>query len=303
MAISFQRNNPSQRLFATDRRPVVHFFLVIFLSLLLMIGDVRYNALSQLRSFLLFIVSPLHYVVDYPVRVVGWVELSIRSKASLVKENAALRYRQTMLYAKLQRLIAIQAENSHLKALLLTSSAADTKAMAAEILAVDTSVARQLVIVNKGRRDGVAVGQPVLDAKGIMGQVIDVGYMTSTVLLISDSKSAVPVRDTRTGEHAILVGLNTLSHLSLINLPKTSGVRKGDLLVTSGLGFLYPEGYPVGRVLQVKSVPGESFIQVEVAPVALLNQNRLVLLIWPDKEQAQLARQVNQRFDHLAHRT
>jgi rod shape-determining protein MreC len=153
-----------------------------------------------------------------------------------------------------------------------------------------------LVILNKGKRDGAYVGQPVLDAKGVMGQIIDVGYMTSTVLLISDSKSAVPVRNNRTGERGILIGLNNLGQLSLINLPGTSSIAKDDLLVTSGLGRLYPEGYPVGRVVDVQSVPGEAFIKVDVSPVALLNRNRLVLLIWPDKEQAQLTLQINERM-------
>ena len=115
-----------------------------------------------------------------------------------------LRYQQTMLEAELQKLIVIQKENSQLKELLLTSSKTDMSAMAAQILAVDTSNARQVVVLNKGKRDGVYVGQPVLDAKGVMGQIVDVGPMTSTVLLISDSKSAVPISNNRTGERAIL---------------------------------------------------------------------------------------------------
>ena len=132
-----------------------------------------------------------------------------------------------------------------------------------------------------------------------MGQIIDVGYMTSTVLLISDAKCAVPVRNNRTGERAILVGTNKLDQLSLINLPRTSSTNKGDLLVTSGLGRLYPEGYPVGLVENVTSIPGEAFIKVNVSPVALLNRNRLVLLIWPDKEQALLTKQINERMNAL----
>ena len=173
------------------------------------------------------------------------------------------------------------------------------KAMAAQVLAVDPTSTRQLVILDKGNRDGVYVGQPVLDAKGVMGQIIDAGYMTSTVLLISDAKCAVPVRNNRTGERAILVGTDNIGQLSLINLPKTSSIHKGDLLVTSGLGRLYPEGYPVGRVETVHSIPGEAFVKVDVTPVALLNRNRLVLLIWPDKEQAALTEQINERMNAI----
>lgn len=296
MVISSQLNSSRDRLFAKTKSRSLAFVLATALSVLLMFSDYHYKYLDSVRSGFSFLVSPLQYAVDYPVRVFGWVQLLLSAKTALINENMQLRYQQTMLEADMQRLMAIKEENSQLRGLLLTSSKARMKAMAAQILAVDTSIARQLLILNKGKRDGVYVGQPVLDAKGVVGQVIDVGHMTSTVLLISDFKSAVPVRNNRTGERAILVGLNDTSQLSLINLPRTSGIMKGDLLVTSGLGRLYPEGYPVGRVLSVNNNPGEAFIKVDVTPVALLNRNRLVLLIWPDDEQAKLTAQINERM-------
>jgi rod shape-determining protein MreC len=262
-----------------------------------MFSDYHYHYLDNVRSGFSLLVSPLQYAVDYPVRVVGWVQALVGSKKALIDENMQLRYRQTMLEAKLQKSLIIQKENSQLKELLLTSAKAEMRAMASQILAVDTSIARQIVVLDKGKRDGVYAGQPVLDAKGVMGQVIDVGPMTSTVLLISDAKSAVPVRNNRTGERAILVGTNSLDRLSLINLPKTSSIHPGDILVTSGLGGRYPEGYPVGRVEQVNSLPGEDFVKVTVAPIALLNRNRLVLMIWPVKEQEQLTAQINERLN------
>ncbi|STX28361.1 rod shape-determining protein MreC [Legionella beliardensis] len=264
-----------------------------------MFFDYHYHYLNNVRHAFSFIVAPLQYAVDYPVRIIGWVQSLVSAKTALINENMQLRYQQTLLEAELQKLLVIKEENSQLRELLLTSSRAKMKAMAAQILAVDTTIARQVVILNKGKRDGVYVGQPVLDAKGVMGQVIDVGYMTSTVLLISDAKSAVPVRNNRTGERAILVGLNNISQLSLINLPKTSSIAKGDLLVTSGLGRLYPEGYPVGKVDSVTSIPGEAFIKVDVNPIALLNRNRLVLLIWPDKDQSELTAQLNERMNTI----
>jgi rod shape-determining protein MreC len=271
--------------------------LALVFSIGLMFSDYRYHYLDNVRSGFSLIVSPLQYAVDYPVRVVGWVQSLVSAKKALIDENMRLRYQQIMLEAELQKLLIIQKENSQLKELLLTSSQADMRAMAAQILAVDTSNTRQIVILNKGNRDGVYAGQPVLDAKGVMGQVVDVGPMTSTVLLISDSKSAVPVRNNRTGERAILVGTNKLDQLSLINLPKTASIHPGDVLVTSGLGRRYPEGYPVGKVEKVSSIPGEDFVKVGVSPIALLNRNRLVLLIWPDIDQEQLTTQINERLN------
>ncbi len=295
--ISSQQNNVHNRLFRKGGHSSIGFVLALVFSIFLMFADYHYKYLDIVRSGFSLIVSPLQYAVDYPVRVVGWIQSLVSAKKTLIDENMRLRYQQTMLEAELQKLLVIQNENSRLKELLLTSSKADMRAMAAQILAVDTSNARQIVVLNKGTRDGVYTGQPVLDAKGVMGQVIDVGPMTSTVLLISDSKSAVPVRNNRTGERAILVGTNRIEQLSLINLPKTSSIHPGDVLVTSGLGRRYPEGYPVGRILEVNSIPGEDFVKVIVSPIALLNRNRLVLLIWPDTEQEQLTAQINERLN------
>lgn len=295
--ISSQQNNSHNRLFRKGGHSSIEFVFALIISIFLMFSDYHYRYLDIVRSGFSLIVSPLQYAVDYPVRIVGWVQSLVGAKKSLIDENIRLRYQQTILEAELQKLLVIQKENSQLKELLLTSSKAEMRAMAAQILAVDTSNARQIVVLNKGKRDGVYAGQPVLDAKGVMGQVIDVGPMTSTVLLISDSKSAVPVRNNRTGERAILVGTNSMEQLSLINLPKTSSIHPGDVLVTSGLGRRYPEGYPVGRILEVNSIPGEDFVKVVVSPVALLNRNRLVLLIWSDNEQEQLTAQINERLN------
>jgi len=294
---SFQLSNSQGKLFGRQKQRTLAFVLAIFFSIGLIFSDYHYRYLNVVRGAVSLVVAPIQYVVDYPVRVIGWFQTVLSSRNALIDENMRLRYQQTILAAELQKLLALKEENSQLKVLLQTSSNANnTKAMASQILAVDTNHARQLLVIDKGRRDGVIEGQPVLDSEGVMGQTIDVGYMTSTVMLISDAKCAIPVRDNRTGERAILVGLNSVGHLSLINLPKTSNVKVGDLLVTSGLGRLYPEGYPVGIVTKVENIPGDEFYHVEVEPKALLNRTRLVLLIWPDKEQNLLTSQINERF-------
>ncbi|KTC73394.1 rod shape-determining protein MreC [Legionella bozemanae] len=297
MVISSQQNNKYNRLFSRSGYSSIGFVLALVFSVFLMFSDYHYRYLDNVRSGFSIVVAPLQYAVDYPVRVIGWIQSLVSAKKALIAENMQLRYQQTMLEAELQKLIVIQKENLQLKELLLTSSQANMSAMAAQILAVDTSNSRQVVVLNKGKRDGAYVGQPVLDAKGVMGQIVDIGPITSTVLLISDSKSAVPVRNNRTGERAILVGTNDIEQLSLINLPKTSSIHPGDVLVTSGLDRHYPEGYPVGLVEEVNSIPGEDFVKVKVKPVALLNRNRLVLLIWPDAEQEQLNAQINERLN------
>ncbi len=299
MEISSQQSSSQGKMFSKPSHTSSDFVFALVLSLSTMITDYHYHSLGQVRRVFSYAVAPIQYAVDYPVRVMGWVRSLMSTKKSLIDENMQLRYQQTMLEAQLQKLITIRRENSQLKKLLSAPSTATTQAMAAQIMAVDTTSSRQVVVLNKGARDGVFVGQPVLDAKGVMGQIIDVGSMTSTVLLISDSKCAVPVRNDRTGERAILVGTNSMIHLSLINLPSTSSIAKGDLLVTSGLGRRYPEGYPVGRVEEIKHLLGDDFMTVRVSPVALLNRNRLVLLIWPEEEHDLLTAQINERMNIL----
>lgn len=272
------------------------FFLVIFLSIILMFADYHYRSLDLVRRTFGFLIFPLQYAVDYPVRIIGLIHSAVRVKKELIAENIKLRYQQTLLEAQLQKLLILKEENLQLSKLLLTSAKAKTRAMAAQILAVDLGGVRQLIIIDKGSRDEVYIGQPVLDAKGVVGQVVDVGFMTSTVLLISDVKSAVPIRNNRTGEYGIVMGTNSIAKLLMNNIPRTSTISKGDLLVTSGLGRLYPEGYPVGYVHDIFKEPGNAFIKVDVTPIALLNRSRLVLLIWPDTQHAALTQQINERF-------
>lgn len=287
------------QLFTQKKQSSTRFLLAILLSFVILLSDTHYNQLGGVRLSLTFLVAPLQYAVDYPVRVWHGFSAMVSAKKTLIDENVKLHYQQTVLEAQLQKLKIIRKENAELKQLLSAATNANTHAMAAQILAVDTSTNRQLLVLNKGKRDGVYVGQPVLDAKGIMGQIVDVGSMTSTMLMISDGKSAVPVQNNRTGERAILVGTNTVNQLSLINSPKTSSINAGDLLVTSGLGRRYPEGYPVGIVKEVINTPGEEFSKVIVAPLASLNSSHLVLLIWPGEEHAELTEQINQRLHAL----
>jgi rod shape-determining protein MreC len=303
VAIFFQRNKQNEpmhlkrnRLLDKKKHSFLWFVLSVLLSFSLMVVDCRDRSLPWLRNIFTGMMVPVQFAVDYPVQVVAWSRSLIGSKKALVDENMRLRYQQTVLEARLQKFLALRNENSELKSLLSASSSAQMRSMAARILAVDTSTSRQIVVISKGSHDGVIRGQAVLDAKGVTGQVIDVGLFTSTVLLISDSKCAVPVLNQRTGERAIVVGTNHIGRLALVNLPKTSSVAVGDLLVTSGLGGNYPEGYPVGYVEEVQNTNGDDFIKVMVNPLAWLNRSRLVLLVWPEEKHNELSTELTERL-------
>jgi rod shape-determining protein MreC len=302
VAISFQQNNKRTRLFIEKEQGYWHFPLALLLSFCLMFLD-RSHAIVPVHRFFASLVYPLQYVVDAPGRIFSWSRFFWGSKEALLDEARALHEEQLYLKAELQQLLDIQSENAILKSLLALSKQSKHQTMAAKILALETTATRHLFIINKGKRDGVILGQLVLDTAGVTGQVIDVGLISSTVLLISDAASAVPVRNQRTGETGLLAGTNTPEHLSLHYLPKTASVQVGDVLVTSGLGLHYPEGYPVGVVDAVGNPSGEAFIRIDVRPFTHYARDRLVLLVWPDKKNKAMQKEVKTRLKKQGKKT
>ncbi len=237
----------------------------------------------HLRAQLSLIVLPIQRVVDAPIRIALWLSHTIVGQQKLLEDNASLRAHELLLEAKLQRQLALQRENEHLRELLSSTTQLGAKLRVAQLLAVDLDPSTQQVILDKGYKQKVYEGQAVLDAYGVMGQVVTVGPYTSRVLLISDLRSAIPVQDNRSGVRAIAMGMGSSGLLSLINIPSTAELKLGDVLVSSGLGQRFPAGYPVGRVMSVKSDPGEPFASIVVEPSARLSRTEQVLLIWPDK--------------------
>lgn len=272
------------------------FFILFVFSILTARLDAHDHRLQFIRWAGAYLVTPLQFMVDYPQHLWRWLEALVSTKTNLVQENVHLSYQQTLLEAKLQHFLTLQTENVQLKALLRTAAKANTHAIAAQILGVDMRQSRQLIVLDKGWREGVREGQAVLAAKGIMGQIIDVGPSTSTVLLISDAKSAVPVRNDRTREWGILIGNNQPDALKLLHLPQTSPVRTGDVLVTSGLGGHYPEGYPIGIVTALAHASDDPFMHITVKPIAQLNQSQLVLILLPTQDEIALIKNIHTRL-------
>lgn len=248
-----------------------------------MILDNRVAAVSQVRAALSMPLAPLQYIVSWPIQFFDDIGGSLGSRDSLIKENLALKAEQLQLKVKVQRLQALELENNQLKALMSSSAQVQGKVLVAQLLAVATEPFVNQVLLDKGSKDSVFIGQPVLDANGVMGQVIQVGPLTSRVLLINDAHSGVPVQVARNGIRAIAVGDAYTGQLRLMHVPQTADVRVGDMLITSGLGDHFPEGYPVGQVLKVVKDPGLQFAVITVDPAAHLDRSRGVLLVWPNK--------------------
>ncbi|MBB71938.1 MAG: rod shape-determining protein MreC [Legionellales bacterium] len=255
------------------------FFLLLVLSVVLMVVDHRQHHLDKLRQALTTVIAPVQYVVDFPVDFFGWVTTSMATHKALVNDNANLRADNLLLKAQVQRILAVEKENSQLRALLQSSTKAGLQVHVARLLAVSTDAYVTEVVIDKGTNDGAFVGQPVLDANGVMGQVIQTSLLTSRVMLVTDPRSAVPVQDDRNGLRAIAIGTGAHRTLQLADITETANVEVGDTLSTTGLGLRYPSGYPLGKVVSVNHQPGEQFARVKVQPSARINQSRQVLLV------------------------
>jgi rod shape-determining protein MreC len=253
---------------------------VIF-SLILMSVDHRQHYADGIRSFLSVLIYPLDYAIGLPGSAGGWLGEALTTRHGLQEENRKLHAEHQLLMAKLQKYQDLEAENNRLHALMDSSQKVSARVMVAELLDVDMEPFSRKLVLNKGSRHGVYAGQPVIDAEGIMGQVIHVGPVTSTVILITDPSHAIPVSVNRNGLRAIAIGSGAPDQLELQYMPNNTDIQAGDLLVSSGLGRRFPAGYPVGKIESVKRDPRMPYAKITARPAARLESGREVLLIWP----------------------
>lgn len=250
------------------------------LALALIVADHRYHHLDLVRSLVSVIVYPLQYAANQPAKLAREAQGRLASEADLRLAGETLRRENLLLKARLQRLEALEAENMRLRDLLGSSFDVGERVLIAEILSVDLAPYRQQVMVNKGTSSGVFIGQPVLDANAVMGQVIQANPFSSVVLLITDADHALPVEVNRNGLRTIAAGTGPSHELELLYIPKNADIRVGDLLTTSGMDERFPPGYPVARVKTVRQDPDNPFTTVIAEPNARLDRSREVLLVW-----------------------
>jgi len=226
-------------------------------------------------------VYPLQFAVDLPRSTGVWIQETFSSRRELLEENTSLTARNLLLQAQLQKLTTLELENIRLRELLGSSYKVDEGVVVAEIMSVDMDPYNHKVIINRGKIHGVHAGQPLLDAKGVMGQVVHVGPLTSTAMLITDPSHAIPVQVNRNGLRSIAIGTGSINELKLPHAPNNADIRAGDQLVTSGFGGRFPPGYPVATVTAVQHDPGQLFASIRATPVSNLDRGREVLLVRP----------------------
>ena len=260
--------------------PGLAFFLTATLSLVLMFVDHRGDWLGQVRTWLSTAIYPLQVAINSPAAGLHWMQDNLALRNQLIAANDALRKQSLMQAARLQRMASLEAENQRFRALLDSRSRVPDRMTVGEILAVDMDPLRHRVVLNKGRPQGAHAGQVLLDASGVVGQIMRDQVYTSEAILITDPDHAVPVEVVRNGMRTIAVGTGDLDQLSLPFLTRNADVKAGDLLVTSGLGGRFPAGYPVGTVTTVDGSEGDAFLEVTPKPAANLDRLHEGLLVF-----------------------
>ena len=255
-------------------------FLAVIASIMLIPSAGQTNPMIPARSFMETAIGGLYYLANTPRTVLDNVSANLVDTNKLQIENKVLKDQLREKNADLLLLDQLKVENQRLRLLLNSPLRTDEYKKIGEVLTAETDRYRQQVVINQGETDGAYVGQPVIDEKGVIGQIISVGTQTSRVLLVTDVTHAIPVQVLRNDVRMIASGTGRPDELSLDNVPRSVDIEKGDLLVTSGLGGRFPEGYPVAVVENVSRDGSNYFATITAKPLASLERLRYVLLVW-----------------------
>lgn len=257
----------------------------MLLALLIIVSYLYSDWLRPIKNSSVDIAAPFYWIADLHSKAATWTDNRLMSRERLTQENQSLRTEVLVLRSRLQAMASLEAENLRLRALMNAADRIDERVLIAELVGVSPDPLQHRVIINRGSDHGVFLGQALLDANGLMGQVVTVGKQYSHVLLITDATHALPVQLERNSLRFIMEGVGNLDEMYLRFVANTADIKEGDLLVSSGLGQRFPFGFPVGTVTRVEANPGERFARVTVAPKAQLNRSRYVLLTFKRPEQ------------------
>ena len=262
-------------------------FFAVMLSASLMLADSRLGAFANVRYLLNSLVAPIQYAADLPRTMFNDFYSLFSTRDQLLSSNQNLKREVMTLKSDLTLLDQYREENQRLRKLLGSEFVRDEKKVVTEVMAVDTSPYRHQVVIDKGRTDGVYEGQPVINEKGIVGQVTFVAAHNSRVLLLIDPNNAIPVQNIRNDIRVIASGNGQSDEIQLEHIPTSTDIDVGDMLVTSGLGGVYPEGYPVAYITDVDKDTRREFASIKAKPVVDFDRLRYLLLIWPNEDRQQ----------------
>jgi rod shape-determining protein MreC len=272
-----------KQLFLQRSNPRNQAFVLCLVSLILFVVDGKSAVLKPLRQAAGSLVEPIIWLAVLPRRISeqGSSFFELRDQQLELSELGRL---SETLQARQLKFEALLSENNRLRALLGSSAKVSDLVLIAEVVGISPDPDQHYAMVDKGLNDGVFVGQAVIDATGLVGQVAESTTNLSKVLLVTDQSHAVPVLSVRTASQLIVEGTGNRNLLSMRHVSESLDLKVGDLLVTSGLGQRFPRGYPVAEIARYERAPGAAFAEVLAKPSSQLQTLDHVLLVFDSAE-------------------
>ena len=258
---------------------------LLLLGLVLIFVNIFTNLLTPVRAFFVDLIAPFYRVTDIASTLSEWSEDSLVSREVLLEERQRLRDENLILQRRVMTMASLQTENARMRQLLGASEFVKERVLIAEVVGTPPDTETHRLIINRGGIDGVAIGQPTIDAQGVFGQVVIAGDKTSELVLISDREHALPVEVLRSGVRSVAEGTGDYRSLRLRNISPTADIKAGDQIVSSGLGQRFPRGYPVGRVASMEYSNSSPFMEIRIEPSAGLRSSRQLLLLFSDRQE------------------
>jgi rod shape-determining protein MreC len=272
-------NNPAP-LFGEGASGTLRLVMYLVAAIALMIADRRGDWLEHVRGAAGAVAEPVYRLAAAPSEMARDARVEFADRRALTEQNAELSRQLLLAQTQLRRAVAVQEQNQRLQELLSVQKSLGLSVQLAKVIDVDFGpYKRQTIMLDLGSENDVAVGQPVIDARGLIGQIIEVRPRSCTVLLITDASHALPVRVERTGLRTIARGTGAMDTLELPNIPTSADVKEGDKLVTSGLGGRFPADFPVGTIRSIGADKTGMFASALATPAAALDRTTEVLVL------------------------
>jgi rod shape-determining protein MreC len=274
----------SAPLFAEGHTSTLRLSGYLILAAVMMVADYRGRYLDAVRRAAESLIGPVYWLAAAPSRTYATVRGVVADREVLSADNRRLREQLLLAEARLARLAAVQDQNGELRELLDARTKLGLKAQLAELIDVDLDPFRHRILLDVGARDGIRVGQAVIDSRGVMGQVVAVHPERAEMILLTDASHAIPVRVARSGLRTIAYGTGDIDTLRLPHIPFSADIRVGDELLTSGLGGNFPAGLSVGTVRQVTPDDSATFVLAVASPSAGMSRSGEVLVLHDERE-------------------
>ena len=274
-----QANQPT--FFKQGPKPLTRVLIFSAISVGLIVGDANYQLLNQLRDKLSVVLYPLQWIATMPINALIEGSDFLQQQTQLVSENKALNNDKLAAQGMAMRLRALEIENTHLRALTVASQNTPRKTQLTKILYNSRDPFAAKLVLDKGQQNEISAGQIVLDADGVVGQIVRVQPLTSEVRLLSDRNHMVPVIVARNQLRTVVYGSGRNAPLEVRNMAPNVDIQVGDQLLTSGIDSIYPAGLPVAKVVKVERTTGNAFARIYSEPLASIDRHRYFLILDP----------------------